>query len=91
MTNKEAIEIISNFIATGCFQDKAIQAFECAIKSLEEERPQGEWIRDKGEYIDYQIYKVAFRCSLCCDKFNSSYNYCPDCGARMKVVRNENR
>ena len=47
-------------------------------------QPQGEWIRDKGEYIDCQIYKVAFRCSLCCGKFNSSYNYCPNCGAKMK-------
>ena len=81
MTKSEAIANLNHIY--GIVSPDIQRSIDLAIKALEE-RPQGEWIIDKGEYIDNQIYKTAFRCSLCCGKFNSSYNYCPNCGAKMK-------
>ena len=49
------------------------------------DRPQGEWIIEKTLYDNYN-----YRCSYCdwyeCHAYPDvePYNYCPNCGARMK-------
>ena len=49
------------------------------------DRPQGKWLIEKTLYDNYN-----YRCSYCdwyeCHAYSDvePYNYCPDCGARMK-------
>ena len=45
------------------------------------ERPQGEWIDRNGNTL-YPFW-VSFECNQC-HKFSSNYNFCPNCGAKMK-------
>lgn len=57
-----------------------IKALDLSIKALED-RPQGEWIDtgDKAEYLGKE-----YQCSIC-GAINLLHNYCPDCGAEMRV------
>ena len=54
------------------------------------DRPQGEWIIEKTLYDNYN-----YRCSYCdwyeCHAYPDvePYNYCPNCGARMKGADDE--
>ena len=81
MTNKEAIEILSNY-SNGYFGykiDDVHKAHELAIKALEE-RPQGEW-------NDIYESHIAYECSNCKIQMpiiEEYFNYCPNCGADMK-------
>ena len=51
-----------------------------AIEALKEQRPHGEWVLDKEISFVFNIYE----CSKC--RFNGSkrWNFCPNCGAKMK-------
>ena len=76
MSNKEAIEILSNRLNTYYCTDEDLQALDLAIKALEE-RHHGEWIKDEDTGL--------IGCSCChivwlrgCTKF------CPNCGADMR-------
>ena len=54
------------------------------------DRPQGKWLIEKTLYDNYN-----YRCSYCdwyeCHAYPDvePYNYCPNCGARMKGVDDE--
>lgn len=61
------------------------------------DRPQGEWIRDRywsrgvGMGEEYGFF---YKCSMCEYEVESGYtrcgfNYCPNCGARMKGAGDE--
>ena len=52
MTNKEAIEILSNRLNTYYCTDEDLQALDLAIKALEE-RPQDEWVLITERLPDY--------------------------------------
>lgn len=52
-------------------------------------RPLGEWVKSEDDYCGLNLWQ----CSLCheewcfevdCDIKDLNYNYCPNCGARMK-------
>ena len=81
-----------------------INALENRIKELEAERLQGEWItyyppmsdmqksmcgiKEKGYVPDERFGRI--KCSLCgCGRPMYGANYCPNCGARMKGVDDE--
>jgi len=76
MTNKEAIEILKIIpISTSCMYcyDEVIEAFDLAIKALEE-RPQGEW----------KCAGLVF-CNQCGRSHGThKTNFCPNCGADMR-------
>lgn len=56
------------------------------LKELKTDRPQGEWIIE----IDANGYTYG-RCSICGMKqYAGQLNFCPDCGAKMKRVDDEN-
>lgn len=46
------------------------------------EAKQGKWIFDKFT----AKYGNPYRCSCCSEEFGDTYNYCPNCGVRMKEV-----
>ena len=83
MTNKEAIEILSNRLNTYYCTDEDLQALDLAIKALEE-RPQGEWI------VFYTPKKKkVFKCDKCMAvSIQGQTNFCPNCGADMKGDNN---
>ena len=82
MNNEEAIALLKK--AT-LFEPKLEnkdypEAFELAIKALEEARPKGKWTKRNG-------YTYDFKCS-CCEYIIYEYqagknNFCPNCGASM--------
>ena len=48
------------------------------------DRPSGEWQRvDEQPYFRKHYHKVC--CSICHKRGNEKYNYCPNCGAKMKA------
>ena len=49
-------------------------------------RPQGEWI---GVEEDWRHQIEFWKCSECDFAVSSMYNYCPNCGARMKGADDE--
>lgn len=52
------------------------------------DRPQGEWIHD----YHFGLALPEHKCSVCgeWEYSDTESNYCPNCGARMKGVVNEN-
>ena len=81
MTNKEAIEILTNVKNTPqiTWTNGADVSFDIAIKALQE-RPTGEWI-DTGSKEEY--WDEEYQCSICGAK-DHWHNYCPNCGADMR-------
>ena len=50
------------------------------------DRPQGEWIEVEEDWR----HQIEFwKCSECDFAVSSMYNYCPNCGARMKGADDE--
>lgn len=69
-------------------------AFANAVKALPSaKRPQGEWIRISGDWIDGPCGARYFpiRCSVCgySTYDDDATNYCPNCGVRMKGADDE--
>ena len=51
-------------------------------KNRKVERAEGEWIVKQSGFAE---------CSVCEQHYFSDYNYCPNCGAKMKGQRNDTR
>ena len=101
MDNKDVIhdlKLIKDF-----FEEKSGAypiCLEYAIKVLKNElsadRPQGEWIKDKSKNI-WNMVVDCYKCSNCGKKAidhslildTTGFNYCPNCGARMKGADDE--
>lgn len=59
------------------------EALDMAIEALSAEQPKGEWQKvDEQPYFRKHFGNVC--CSVCHYKGMRKYNYCPNCGARMK-------
>lgn len=99
MNNKEAIKILKEEIIGLSEDNPFYEAYEMAFKSLENERPQGEWIKGREisrtmigkniEHIDYKDYTCS-NCGLVLDHLlynidgSAFYKFCPNCGADMR-------
>lgn len=89
MTNKEAIERlkwVQKRICDITYSPESFEAINIAIEKLREERPQGEWIKNKGRDLRDNFYT----CSICgrtinviCGETLANYPYC-HCGADMR-------
>lgn len=75
MTNEQAIDVLNMVEAHGL----ADEAKKLAIKALQNDRPQGEWVRTPNEH------RVDICCTNCgYDDGYSCFNFCPNCGADMR-------
>ena len=85
----EAFEGVSRFVESENNRDMFKQAYEMAIKSLEEsdavERKRGHWIKQMDELAWW------YECSVCGDYplkdaygHESLSRFCPNCGANME-------
>lgn len=86
MTNKEAIEILSNRLNTYYCTDEDLQAIDLAIKALEE-RPKGAWVCFQVMNSFSQL-ESKFKCPFCKREFYSNYDFCV-CGADMRGGKGE--
>ena len=48
----------------------------------------GEWTLETDEEMPNPLFKLVI-CSVCKDKANGTYNFCPHCGAKMDGRRTE--
>ncbi len=85
MTNELAILLLEAYksnLTSSCSNqlDGDIEAFDIAIKSLQNGRSQGEWI---NEYYDDGWFHTCNRCKEEL-KATGEDNFCPNCGADMR-------
>lgn len=89
MTNKEAIEILewgepdADSLPTIEFKEeykKYREALDLAIKALEDERPQGEWLW----LGDNPNTNHKWSCNKCGRGVKEQEKFCPNCGADMR-------
>ena len=93
MTREEAIKTLKG--EAWSFGSKEYrEAFDMAIKALEQEPKKGHWISrwHTGHDLHFHV------CSECNEEFScdmetgisiDNYHYCPNCGADMREVENE--
>lgn len=63
---------------------KGMPNFSTAVEVAD--RPQGEWVEAEEDWR----HQIEFwKCSECGFAVSSRYNYCPNCGARMKGADDE--
>ena len=72
--NAETVEINTNDI-----QYAYDQGFKSGYELGKEERPRGKWLFIDEEWFDW-------KCSICGNESVHSYNYCPNCGAKMNTA-----
>lgn len=80
-----AIEIYENAIRMFEINGEiTLGEFEEMIKPLEDVAPvvHGEWIEDIAYYDENGCPCIVARCSNCGEAY-PTYNYCPNCGAKM--------
>ena len=79
---------LSIYKSSGCIKEAETQVMTCdrhieMIKNLPSvdvvERKRGEWIDRGDEYI------MRWTCSECGRKDTHIYNFCPNCGADMRI------
>lgn len=63
---------------------KRIEAFEMAIKALEQQKTGHWWARNT-----YPQESECWDCSECKETVFEQTNYCPNCGADMRGEKNE--
>ena len=94
MTREEAIKIIE----TGkkfAYDEKYNEAFDMAIKALEQEPRKGHWIVKDGTEEGYDIggvktWYIQIMCNKCgfiktaIEGHTGQYHFCPNCGADMR-------
>lgn len=82
MTNQDAIKLIEHLKDEIVdLSDNEIQAFDLAIKALED-KPQGEW-KVYARQGGIPISDYCTNCKYEMRWYKNKYNYCPNCGAKM--------
>ena len=84
MSNEQAVQILipmRNMMCdqNGCPISDAVFALDKAIEALSADRPQGTWIDDE--------FLGQYRCSECDYYSVDEFDFCPNCGCRMKGAR----
>lgn len=71
--------------------DNYSMGYQDGVKKVLSERPKGEWIETKGEYVRDNIYKVVLKCSNCGHICSYYGDVCGNCGAKMRPKANQLR
>ena len=70
-----------------------IEAYDMAIEALQTDPKRGGWIGEADGYYDGELVYDTWYCSNCdyCieDEEQPTFNFCPNCGCRMKGVDDE--
>ncbi len=89
---KQRSEYIHNWLEENedvDFIGEYVEAIDTAIEALSAEAVQGEWTYLSGSKGSY----MTISCPICGSTFDDvaewKYNYCPNCGARMKGADDE--
>lgn len=59
------------------------------VKSLEEERPKGEPIVKKADYLLYGFEVYLYECPSCLTSWKERFNFCPECGLDWRESEGE--
>lgn len=59
-------------------------AQDMAIEALKQEPKTGRWEKEYAEYVAFGVRPYYRYCSVCSDITVFPYNYCPNCGAKMR-------
>ena len=80
--SREAILIELNRLGVKAFNNYSVYSVlfdfvtNLPAENIDMERPTGKWIKAQGGYV---------RCNLCHKAGCFGYNFCPNCGAEMRV------
>lgn len=91
MTNEEAIKLLSEAPIMGITRENSTlplaEAIELTIKVLEQSKVTSvHWIKKPlKKYPD----EYGLVCSICNRKALAEYNYCPNCGKKMRWHEND--
>lgn len=87
MTREEAREILTHNwtrVDNPNYSESELdEAFFMAIEALSADAVQGEWQKVEEQPYFRKHYDTVC-CSVCRKKGNRKWNFCPNCGARMK-------
>ena len=97
MTREEAIKQLNGYVKLSISAfPKDLEALDMAIEALNQQK-EYEWIDDNENELDAQYGRHLYKCSKC-NKYANDFvggiedwwdvekpNYCPNCGAKMKV------
>lgn len=89
MTREEAVEVLKERYLTcvGIGLDnhanRVNEAIDMAIEALSADAVQAEWQKVEEQPYFRKHYDTVC-CSVCRKKGNRKWNFCPNCGARMK-------
>ena len=89
INRQEAIDTVKECIEHKVYWE-VICDIEDAIKALPSaERPTGKWIGEADGYADGEFVYDTWYCSICdfmveTDGDKPTWNYCPNCGAKME-------
>lgn len=94
INRKDAIDILYKCTPFDSDGIKLMERLEERINALPSvDRPQGEWIGEADGYADGEFVYDTWYCSNCDyavdDDKPPTWNYCPNCGCRMKGVDDE--
>ena len=87
ISRADVLGYIDRLETSGLGKGKALEYFRKYVKkadSVSAERV-GEWIAKthKGEYVEFDVY-VCSECGIVGGISANEWNYCPNCGAKMK-------
>ena len=83
MTREEAIQVLQTALTSPFIYGEYADAINMAIEALSADAVQGEWQKVEEQPYFRKHYDTVC-CSVCRKKGNRKWNFCPNCGARMK-------
>jgi rubrerythrin len=84
MTREEAKRVLYVYRAVNLVDESHREAFDTAIKALEQESKKGHWIMT-SDYLTTAYGSVDYvKCSCCGEDSLEEGDYCPNCGADMR-------
>lgn len=67
------------------WEEDAIEIAKVLYNAGYRKQSEGEWIYEyTGEALDGTDAPLDYKCSLCGELSTDAFNYCPNCGARMR-------